>query len=279
MGEYDKIIKENITAILLTLGKKLLGFEIKNPQDLPEKLQTTIEREPDFLKRITLEEGQDIILHLEFQLTDEPKMVYRMAEYKGIIQRKYELPVRQFVIYLGAKQPKMRTVLKPEEQITGFELRNIHTLPLQAALDSNIPEEIVLSILTDFPKADINQVIEQIVTKLRSVATDEAQLKKSLQQLITLSRIRKFEKETEKKIEAMPITYDIENDYLYTKGIKQGIKQGIEKGIERGEEKGRWNEKVRIIEKMLRKNALDLEEIASFAEVSIDEVIKIKNGL
>lgn len=44
MGEYDKIIKENIEAILLTLCKKLPGFEIRDPVDLPEKLQTTIER-------------------------------------------------------------------------------------------------------------------------------------------------------------------------------------------------------------------------------------------
>jgi len=30
MREYDKIIKENVEAILLTLSKKLLGFEIRN---------------------------------------------------------------------------------------------------------------------------------------------------------------------------------------------------------------------------------------------------------
>ena len=57
MGDYDKVIKENIEAILLALGKKLLGFEIKNPTDLTEKLQTTIEREPDFLKKVTLEDS------------------------------------------------------------------------------------------------------------------------------------------------------------------------------------------------------------------------------
>jgi hypothetical protein len=47
MGEFDKILKENIEAILLTLGKQLLGIEIRNPVDLPEKIQTTVEREPD----------------------------------------------------------------------------------------------------------------------------------------------------------------------------------------------------------------------------------------
>jgi hypothetical protein len=187
MGEYDKIIKENIEAILLTMSKKLLGFEIRNPVDLPEKLQTTIEREPDFLKKISLEDGSEVILHLEFQTNDEAGMVYRMAEYKAILQRKFEQPVRQFVIYLGVAEPRMRTELPEEEQIKGFELRNIHKLPVEQVLESDIPEEIVLSILTDYPKADAEKVIVAIVQKLKKVAKDEAQLKKSLQQLLTLS--------------------------------------------------------------------------------------------
>ena len=94
MGDYDKIIKENIEAILLALSEKLLGFSIKGPVDLPEKLQATVEREPDFLKKVTLEDNTETILHLEFQTNDELKMVYRMAEYKALLQRKFEIPVK-----------------------------------------------------------------------------------------------------------------------------------------------------------------------------------------
>lgn len=221
MGDYDKIIKENIEAILITLGKKLLGFEIKNPQPLAEKLQTTIEREPDFLKKITLEDGSDIILHLEFQRTDDLDMVYRMAEYRAIVQRKYQLPVRQYVIFLGAEKPLMRTSLLPDEEIKGFELRNIHDIPVNQVIESDVPEEIVLSILTDYPEADAEMVISKIINKLKEVARSEAEFKKSLQQLITLSRIRKLEETTEKQIKTMPITYDVESDYLYRKGIEK----------------------------------------------------------
>ena len=260
MGDYDKVIKENVEAILIALGKKLLGFEIKNPLDLPEKFQTTIEREPDFLKKVTLEDGTDIILHLEFQIADEQKMVYRMAEYKAIIQRKYELPVRQFVVYLGAGESKMRTQLHPEEHITGFELRNIHQMPLELVLDSDIPEEIVLSILTDFPKADAERVIERILTKLKKVSGSEADLKKSLQQLITLSRIRKLEIETKEKIKAMPITYDITTDGLYLEGIEKGIQKS----------------KYQTIVNLLKETSLSPEQIAKIADTSVDEVLLIK---
>ena len=47
MGDFDKIIKENIEALFLVLSEKLLGIKVNNPVDLPEKLQTTVERELD----------------------------------------------------------------------------------------------------------------------------------------------------------------------------------------------------------------------------------------
>ncbi len=46
-------------------------------------------------------------VNIEFQVKDEPKMVFRMAEYHIMLLRKYELPVRQYVIYIGADKPTM----------------------------------------------------------------------------------------------------------------------------------------------------------------------------
>ncbi|MEM7109040.1 MAG: hypothetical protein AAF519_12505, partial [Bacteroidota bacterium] len=250
-------------AVLLTLGKKLLGFDIKNPRPLTEKLQITIEREPDFLKQVTLDNDSEIILHLEFQRNDEYDMVYRMAEYKAIVQRKYKIPVRQYVIYLGTDTPQMPTKLPKEEQITGFNLTNIHDIPVNQVLDSDIPEEIVLSILTEYPKTDAEQVISRIIHKLREVASSDAEFKRSIQQLVTLSRIRKLEKEIEKQIEAMPITYNIETDYLYNRGIERGIEQ----------------EKATVIKKALIKKKLTVAEIADLADVSIDFVLSIQSEL
>jgi len=279
MGEYDRIIKENIEAILITLGKKLFGFEIKNPRPLTEKLQITIEREPDFLKQITLDDDSEIILHLEFQRYDDQDMIYRMAEYKAILQRKYKIPVRQFVVYLGKDMPKMRTELLADEQITGFTLTNIHDIPVNQVLDSDIPEEIILSILTEYPETDAEEVISKIIHKLKKVAPNEAEFKRSLQQLVTLSRIRKLEGQTEKQIAAMPITYDIETDYLYNKGIEKGIEKGVEKGIQQGIEKGIEREKIIIIKKALTKKKLTIEEIADLADVSVDLVITIRSQI
>lgn len=64
MGEYDKVIKENIEVILLTLSHKLLGFNIHNPRELVDKLQTTLEREVDFVKLVTMDDGSEVDLTL-----------------------------------------------------------------------------------------------------------------------------------------------------------------------------------------------------------------------
>ena len=263
MGDFDKVLKENIEALFLALSEKLLGIKVSNPVDLPEKLQTTVEREPDFLKKVYSSDGSSFILHLEFQTNNEPKMVYRMAEYKALLQRKFELPVRQFVIYLGARKPRMRTKLTEEERIEGFTLKNIHSLPIDQTLASDIPEEIILSILADYPKTDAERVITSIITRLRSVSTDEASLKKSVQQLLVLSRLRKLDKETKKQVSTMPITYDIEQDSLY--------KEGVERGIER--------KAIQVIQEMLKDPSLTVDKIAQFTGTSVELVEQVRTEL
>ena len=136
-----------------------------------------------------------------------------MAEYRAILQRKYEIPVRQVVIYLGSEKPKMRTQLSKEEEITGFELKDIRDFSTQSTLNSEIPEEIILSILTDYKKSDAEKVIEQIIYKLQKVSKSESELNKFIQQLIVLSRLRSLHEEIEQKVKDMPITYDISKGF------------------------------------------------------------------
>ena len=79
MGDYDRIFKENIEAVFLPLLEKLLNLPIKNTFEIKDKLQTTIEREPDFLKRVIDQQNNEFILQIEFQTQDDQEMVYRLA--------------------------------------------------------------------------------------------------------------------------------------------------------------------------------------------------------
>lgn len=114
MGQdYDKIIKENIESIILPLARKVLG--IPDPEglvEIPDDVQYTIERKPDFLKLVTNAAGVgQHILHLEFQTRDEPDMLSRMLFYAAQLYGKYKLPVKQYVFFVGGRSARMRREL------------------------------------------------------------------------------------------------------------------------------------------------------------------------
>ena len=78
-----------------------------------------------------------------------------------------------------------------------------------------------------------------------------------------LSRLRKAEDLTTKKVEEMPVSYDITTDYLYNRGI----------------EKGRIEEKVAFISSLLINTDFDTHKIALIVGVDTDFVEKIKAEL
>ncbi|MEM6737487.1 MAG: hypothetical protein AAF620_15610 [Bacteroidota bacterium] len=263
MGNYDRIIKENIEAIFLALLEKFTGIKIIRCTQIKDKIQHTLEREPDFLKKVIDQSGNEFILHMEFQTQDDPEMVYRMAEYKALLQRKYKLSVKQFVIYLGMKAPTMRTQLTQDEKITGFALQNIHDFDPHTLTKSKIPEEIILAILSNYAEDEVDEVIASIVLKLQALAKGEVELNKYLKQLMILGRLRKLEKRISKKVEDMPITYDITTDGLY--------KQGIERGIEQN--------KFESISNLVRQGLLTNKQIAEAMNVELSIVNEIKAKL
>ncbi len=255
-NRYDKVIKENLEAIFLPLAEKFLGIHINRTEKLTGKLQITLEREPDFIRIVETKEGNRFILHLEFQTNNESGMVYRMAEYKAIIQRKYQIPVQQFVVYLGMKPPDMRILLTAEEQILGFKLIDISAIHFRELLAFDIPEAIILAVLANFRKEQSSSVLRLILLEIKRLSKNESELKKYLEQLKILSRLRKLEEETLKFIEAMPITYDITNDFLYLKGKKE-----VAKNL--------------LLSDLFTENAIGYKEIAQMTNLPLAEIKRI----
>jgi len=257
--DYDKILKENIASLLLPLTEKYLGIKIKDSRELKDKLQTTIEKEPDFIRVVRTEQEEEFILHIEFQTQDEEGMIFRLQEYFGLLRRKHQLPVKQFVIYLGQKPSKMQTRLSPEEVFTGFSLRSLRDYSYENLLDSQLPEEIILAVLSDFRKQKPMEVIRQILGRLREIGTDEITLRKYIRQLAVLARLRNLTKETQKQIQDMGLTYNITEDYLYQEGQKTKERD--------------------IVIKMLKDKTLSIEKIADLIGVTVDYVKQVDKEL
>ncbi len=274
-NDYDKILKENIATVFLPLAEKYLGIRIVRSEELKDKLQTTIEKETDFIRIVETDGGGRFILHLEFQRVDEEGMLYRMQEYYGLLRRKYRLPVRQFVIYLGQNASKMPAQLTPDEVFTGFTLQSLRDYDYQSLLASDVPEEIILAVLSDFGGKAPGEVLKGILGKLKEKVGEEITLRKYIRQLSVLARLRNLTQETQKQVTDMGLLYDITKDYLYQEGLAKGEERGIEKGIEQGSERARRE----MITEMLRDGTLTHHKIATLAKVPIEYVTQIAQEL
>ncbi len=261
--QYDKIFKENVEQIFLALCEKHLHIKIRKTEELKDKLQTTTEREADFLKMVYTKRRKKFILHIEFQTQDETNMILRMQEYNNI-------DIEQIVVYLDDKPSKMITQLPDDQVFRGFKLLSLHTLDYQIFLDSQIPEEVMLAILCDFEQENAKDVLKKIILTLQKISKDDITLKKYIRQILLLSRLRKLTSIFHETIEndmAITLGIDIKNDVLY--------KQGIEEGIERGELKGKLEGKFETAFNAIKKG-FDSQTISELTGLSIDEIEKLR---
>ncbi len=272
---YDRIFKENAEAIFLPLIQERLNLKIKQYKELPTKLSKTLEREMDFVYEIIKENNQKEILHIEFQTVNDKSMKYRIGEYHALLLTKYKVPIQHVVIYLGKSKINMQKELKEGEIYKGFSLINLHQLNSQELLNSQIPEVIILALLTHTKKEKLEATLRLIVQQLKRLELNNGViLKKYLDQLTILARMRKFEEETKKILEEMIIQYDIEEDYFY----KQGIEKGIEKGKEEGLIEGEYNKAYNVVLKCFKMN-LPIKDASFLSGLSIKEVQSIYDNL
>lgn len=264
---YDKILKENFRTILLPVVAKLAGIEMLECTPLPEEINMTINRNVDFLMEVLDMQHNHFILHVEFQTESEADMVYRVGEYHGFLQKQYKLEIRHFVVYLGKGKTRMTTTLPDAFQFKGYQLIQLSQIPLEEFIESEIPEEIVLAILSKFPKAKLPAIIRLILQRLKKVCKNQIELEKFLHQLTILSQIRKFDQQTKKIINEMPITLDLTKNAFFKdalkdavkQGLKQGLEQGIEQGIEQGLEQGIEQERL-VSQKRLEQERLEAQQ-------------------
>ena len=172
-GQYDKIIKENLEITLPVIIRDVLGLDIAQSEELPDDIQHTKERKPDALKKVTDTTGHTYVLQVEFQLADEKEMVYRMAEYSVMLMRRYQLPVKQYVIFLPDTKPVMPTFFDTENHQFRFTVIRIADASPDSYRDrlflkSDRPEVKMLGILANFEKEDVYGAVKAIVDQVHS---------------------------------------------------------------------------------------------------------------
>ena len=262
--QYDKIIQENLESLIDSILTQILGLDLKQKKKLERKHQVTLEREIDYLAKVIDQKGKEYLLHIEFQSQNESKISFRKAEYKAILQREYELPVKQYVIYMGNSPLNMSNLLPTNFEINHFELIDFRSFSTTGLLNSQLPEVIILALLGDFDGQAPDQVLLKIISKLQKLCPEPIRLNKYLVQLGVMSRLRKLEGKFLKTLQNMPITYNIEEDQIYLKGIEKGI------------EKNKRSILINLIESdLFQTGVLSIEKVAHLAGVPKEDVQKV----
>jgi predicted transposase YdaD len=223
------------------------------------RVQHTKERKPDVLKKITDSQGSTYVLHLEFQVADEPEMVYRMAEYYIMLERKYQLPIRQYVIFLGSKTPQMVTQLDRANLKFDFPLIAFSALDYRIFLHCKRPEEVLLSILANFGSDTMDFVLQQIIRRVDETSATDFTFKKHFNQLRVLAQLRNLGLKLDNTMDSIVPFIKEENDVLYIRGERKT--------------------KERIVRNLLTLSALTVEQIARAAEVPIEFVEKVRQKM
>jgi hypothetical protein len=270
-NEYDLIFKENFEELLPFIAKMLLGIEASRWENLPTELPLTLDRQPDFLKKIYPSDASEpYLLHLEFQTKVDTQMPYRMLEYYALILKKYKTPIRQVVIQVGKPHKK------ESDKIIGnlafsYQTINLQDIDYEFFLQSQKAEEVLLAVLANFKQTKPQKVLERLLARLQDLHLQKRFEQKYANQLFILSRIRNLDDETIKLLEKMPFHYNIEQDYLYKTGIKKGIERGIQTGME--------SKSHDFVVNLLQNTDFSFEKIALLAGVSVEFVAKVATDL
>lgn len=256
-SQYDKIIKENLEVTLPVIIRDVLGLDIFLSEELPDDVQHTKERKPDALKKVTDTDGNTYVLQVEFQVEDEKEMVYRMAEYNIMLMRRYQLPIKQYVVFLKDTNPIMPTSLETEHIKFDFVLIRIAEASYRLFLRSNNPEVKMLGILANFGKEDSFQVVKSIIDGIQSITKGDFAESRYFKQLRIFVQLRSnVEQQFEKAMETVTKFFKEENDFLYRKG----------------EEK----KSHAVVENLIVKLGLTDEQAAEVAEVDLAYVKKVR---
>lgn len=274
-NQYDKIFKENIEEIVMPLAERLLHLALPLLEEVPDDIQSTKERRPDFLKIVRHDDPQeDFILHIEFQSTNDADMLGRMLEYRAMLRRKFGLQVTQALFYIGDDKMTMTNNLSEVDLIYSYKIISLTNIDYHTFIKSERPEEVVLAILGNFERAFAEEVVKEIINRIKELASGQLRLYKYATQLDVLSKLRNLQSITSKLVDIM-ITYDLETDVRYLQGIAKERENSM-KIVAKAEAERAKAEAERAKAEAERKNTIcKLHQSGKFTTAQIAELLEL----
>jgi len=271
--DFDRMMRENFEGIVMK-SENLASLPFQFNYNVIASFYTpnltkTLEKKVDFAKIVEDKTGNQSVLHMEFQTENDRRMVVRMQFYMAMIQDWVELPVHQYVIYLGEQPAKMATHM--QEHIPGnafndeYDLIEVRKYDADVLLASDIPEIIVLAILAARGNTDPFSFVLKVLKRLKSVCHSKEETDKFVLQLVTMSSLRNLDeviKHNEDNL-AMSTGIAIEDNAVFRGALYKGEIIRAKKAAL----------------KLLKLGKLSDDEILEVAELSRRELDELKQQL
>ncbi|MCX7734599.1 MAG: hypothetical protein N2254_07575 [bacterium] len=235
---YDYSIKTTFEKVALGV-LRVLGYEFVEIKPISVEMQLG-RLVADFLAIVKLKDGTEFILHIEFQTKNDPDMPKRMLGYFYVIVSRYDLPLRQIVIYLGREELRMKNKIEMKNEDTSifYEYRIIDLKNVEADkfLESDAPDVYLLGVLGK--TQNVSEIIKKIITRLRESfekrEISNHNLLEYINRLGVFAELRDIREDLRREVEKALIDIDITKTWLYQEGKQEGLEEGIQQGIKKG---------------------------------------------
>jgi predicted transposase YdaD len=242
-GDYDAALKRLLTSLTGTAFRLFTGAD-------PVVRWHTVELPAVRNLRVDLlgETARGILIHIELQSTNDPRMPLRMLEYALAIRRKYgRFPV-QIVLYVGEAPLTMPSRIEGPGLVHEFRVVDAREIDGEALLASPHVEDNIVAVLTRLRnrRTAVRRIVKQ-VAELEPGRRDDV-----IATLGVLAGLRQLEDVIFEEIDAMPLLDDIMDHKIIGPKIREGIEIGRRQGREEGLEKGLAHER-RVLRRQIEK--------------------------
>jgi hypothetical protein len=211
--KYDSLLKTIFLEAMPALVSALKCAPIA------EYLTIEFPPRPKMIADVVARLADGRILHLEFQLSNDPRMHWRCYHYFGAIQEQWEeSEVIQVLIYLGNGPMQMKGRIERRSLNYWFEIVDMCQIEASVFLDSPNDAERVLALLCE--STDPRAIIRGVLASWKHL-TDKVLLE-NLDRLKTLSHLRGTEIIAVEEIERMPFDLDMTTSISYKKAAASG---------------------------------------------------------
>ena len=173
-GQWDDSLKIFISENPQDFASWLLGEVQVKVKLLTEFKTRTIEA--DALLEVTLN-GEDLLLHIEFQSTNDPSIAERLLAYNFEAKREHKLPVHSCVIYLKnvgiVPESPLRWNLPNGREVLQFHYESVELWKLSAESLRRTGLTGLLPLLILTKDGATREVVEEVIAGLQAAEKKE----------------------------------------------------------------------------------------------------------